>query len=271
MTLQKISANDKNINNRLSVQFSLTGLSFLVTNSISNEVVFNLEINNRQLATPEELLLLLQTTLEDTIELHGKFVEINLLYATNLYSLVPSSLFDKTKASEYLKFNSKILANDFIAYDTLDNYGITIVYIPFVNINNYIFDRFGDFNYYHASTILLRYLLNKEKHSLSPKVFVNIVDDTFIFIAIRNGKLEHCNTYEFKTPEDFIYYILFSLEQLKLNPDTIDLKLSGTVSKENAIYKIAYTYIRNISFINFQELKINDKENHTDLLLKLIL
>lgn len=271
MTLQNNNT-VQNSNKRLSVQLSLSGLSFLVTSSETKEVEFFLEKKQKKSINPEELLLDLKSSFNQNKALNDTFNEVAIIYATSLYSLVPSTLFDSSKASEYLKFNSKILANDFIAFDTLKNHNITTVYIPFININNYLFDRFGDFSYYHASTLLIEQLLNKEKPYALPKVYINVTNNIFDFIAVKKGKLIICNSYEFTTPEDFIYYILFCLEHLKMNPDTVDLYISGSIEKEEDTYKILYHYIRNITFYNVEEkLILTEKESlHQNLLLKLL-
>ena len=39
-----------------------------------------------------------------------------------------------------------VVENDFIAHDTLKNHDITIIYIPFVNINNFLFEKFLSFH-----------------------------------------------------------------------------------------------------------------------------
>ncbi len=274
MILQKNSNPDINLNSRLSVQLSLTGLSFLITSTISKKVLYFSEKKFDHNITPEELLFELKTIIEQQEELQKKFDEITIVYATTLYALVPTPLFDETKASDYLKLNSKILANDFVAFDTLENSDITIVYIPYININNYLFEKFGDFKYYHSATLLLKFILNIEKHSSQPKVYINVVKDIFDIIVIKNGELLLCNTYDFKTPEDFIYYILFCLEQLKMNPDIIEFVLSGTIDKEDATYIILYKYIRNVSFIIPEESHIYIDEDtnsiHQNLLLMLI-
>ena len=48
----------------------------------------------------------------------------------------------------------------------------------------------------------------------------------------------------------FIYYILFTAEQLNLNPETLNLVFIGDITEDDEIYNIAYKYIRNISFGN---------------------
>ena len=273
MTLQNSNIDFKN-NKRLSVQVTLSGLSFLVTNLLSKELVFFSEKTLPAPISPEELLIALDTSFSETIELQEKFEEVVIIYATELYTIVPSSLFDETKASEYLKFNSKILANDFMAYDQLENNDITIVYIPFVNINNYLFERYGNFNYYHSNTLLLKHLLSKEKHYSLPKVYINVLEKSFDIIIINNGILQLCNSYNYNTPEDLIYYILFCFEQLKLNPDTVDTILLGAIEKDDDNYNMLFNYVRNVSFLNYkEELNLNTSEAisaHKNILLKLV-
>ncbi len=271
MTLQNNNISQKS-NKRLSVQLSLSGLSFLVTNIETKETYFFLEKKYKKPINPEELILNLKSIFNQNKELNNTFNEVSIIYATSLYSLVPSNLFDASKTSEYLKFNSKILATDFIAFDTIENYNITIVYIPFININNYLFDRFGDFSYYHSSSLLIEHLLSEKKTDASAKVYINITDHIFDFITVKNGELIICNSYEFTTAEDFIYYILFCLEQLKLNPDTVDLYIFGSIEKEEDTYKILYNYIRNITFYTFgdQLIPTEKESSHQNLLLKLL-
>ena len=60
--------------------------------------------------------------------------------------------------ADYLKFNSKILSNDYITHDDLAQGDIVNVYVPYVNINNFIYDTYGAFEFNHYSTILLNTL-----------------------------------------------------------------------------------------------------------------
>jgi hypothetical protein len=64
-------------------------------------------------------------------------------------------------------------------------------------------------------------------------------------IIIQNQKLLFFNSFDYQTPEDFIYYVLFTAEQLSLNPENFPLELIGNIDSESH-FKIAYKYIRNV-------------------------
>lgn len=256
--------NISNLNKRLSVQVSLNGLSFLATDQ-SGRTLFFEDFKLSHSTTPEELLLELEKIVQANPIFMREFSNISVVYATSIYALVPFSLFDESRASEYLKFNSKILANDYIAHDFLEEHNVVVVYVPFMNINNYLFEKFGSFSYYHSITILLKTILSKEKYSL-PRIYLHIGADSFDCIVLKNRELQLCNSYSYKTPEDFIYYVLFCMQQLQLDPETVEVVLCGEIDKDDELYQIAYTYIRNITFVDERMVSLSiegdDKIHH---------
>ena len=271
MTHQTTNNIITNTNIRLSVQITLTGLSFLVTHAQTKETTYFTEKKFDTPRTPEELLIELEAIFSTDKALQQNFDDVNLVYAGSPYTLVPAALFDENKLSDYLKFNTRILANDFIAFDNLDNYDIKIVYIPWVNINNYLFDKFGSFQYYNAISILLKLVMDAEKYSPANAVYIHVLSDSFDLLVMKNGKLELCNSYPFKTPEDLIYYILFSFEQLNLNPDTLDVKLFGKIDVGDSNYEIIYKYVRHVSFPGKEFLpksEIKNEDAHHNVVLK---
>jgi hypothetical protein len=270
MMQQKTNNINNTINNRLSVQISLNGLSFLVTNPASEEPIFFIEKVLDHSTTPDELLIDIESIMFKNNILNTDFAEVSVVYSTPVYSLVPAPLFDETKASEYLKFNSKILANDYMAHDLVENQNIVVVYVPFMNINNFFFEKYGSFSYYHSVTIMLKTILEKEKYSL-PKMYLHFQKNSFDCIVLKNSELQLCNSYTYKTPEDFIYYTLFCMEQLKLNPENIPVILCGEIEKDDENFKIAYTYIRNLEFMdsNFTSIKnLGNDRPHNHFILK---
>ncbi|RMA64194.1 DUF3822 family protein [Ulvibacter antarcticus] len=259
MTLQE-NNNILKHTNRLSVQVSLTGLSFLVTDTNSGISQFFTKKRFSAISNPEEVLLSIQRVFSENIELQTEFGEIVVIYSNEIYAIVPEILFDESRASEYLKFNSKILSNDYIANDLIKDQKLVVVYIPYVNINNYFFEKYGSFKYYHGVSVLLKNIMNLEKYAIVSKVYLHVREGQFDCIILKGSSLQLCNTYSYRSPEDFIYYILFSFEQLGINPETVPVFLSGEIEEGDDIYKQLYTYIRSISFI---ENKISNQDGVT--------
>lgn len=232
---------------RLSVQVALNGLSFLISDDQGKKLDFQKEKWKHSI-TPEELLIELEKLFDKLPENHS-FSEVKVVYTTPVHTVVPESLFDESKGSEYLKFSSKILLNDYVANDQLQTEDLRIVYVPFMNINNAIFEKFGSFDYYHAITVLLETFFNHHQRD-QLEVYVHVRESFFDCIILNKGKLQLCNSYPYTSPEDFLYYLLFVLEQLELNPDEVKVLFCGNISKDDSLYSLAYEYIRNISFFD---------------------
>ena len=243
----------KHFNNELSIQISLSGLSFCILHKETKTISYLNNFNFDKKLNPHEVLDKLKDVFHTETRLQSAFNTVTVIHANELATLVPKPLFDETALADYLKFNSKILKSDFIAFDTIDINESVNVYVPYANINNFIYDLFGAFTYKHISTILIEQLLMIEKNAAELKMYVHVDYKNFEIIVIENGKLLLYNTFEFNTKEDFIYYILFTAEQLKLNPETLHLIFIGNINKEDAFYNMAYKYIRHIDFGNFVE------------------
>ena len=252
-TGQKIILKNNNISDstyELSIQVSLNGLSFFVLNSVNSKVEFLESVVFDKKQTPQALLDQLTHNFNSLEGLQKQFGKVIIIHDNELATLVPKALFDETNLVDYLKFNSKILKTDFITYDALAIEDIMVVYVPFVNVNNFIFDRFGSFEYKHSTTILLNRVLTLEKNSNSLKMYLNIETSYFEIIVIENNKLKFYNRFEYSTKEDFIYYLLFTAEQLQLNPEEFPAVLMGSVDENDPLFKIAFKYVRHVSLLS---------------------
>ena len=231
---------------KLSIQISLNGLSFCVLDSIGNTIVLQESIRFSEELIPFQVLKNLQEFLEKNDITKMSFSDVTVIHRNTLFSLVPKALFNEKELANYLKFNAKILANDHISFDEISNYDLITVYVPFVNINNYIYELFGEFEYKHNSTVLIQSLLNNFNGGKDPICYVHVLEQQMDVIVISNKKLLLYNSFNFHTKEDFIYYLLFTIEQLKLDTETLKLRLFGTIEEGDDLYHITHKYVRNV-------------------------
>jgi hypothetical protein len=256
MIVQKKTINNiikDNYRKALSIQFSLGGFSFCISNIQTKEVQnFTVYTFDKTITTPENLLLEIETLYNENTILKQEFELVTIIHQNNLSTLVPTPLFDENELDTYLDYNIKTLANDFLAFDSLTQLDVKNVYVPYVNINNFFFQKFGEFEYKHHATVLIDKLILHSKNNSEKQFFVNVTDKNFDIVVIENAKLLFFNSFTFNTKEDFIYYILFTTEQLHLNPEEISFFFIGDIEKESELYHITYQYVRNVDFINIE-------------------
>jgi len=233
---------------KLSIQVSLSGLSFCILNAERNSIDYLKDFNFNLKSNPNEILLKLKQYFDNEAELNSRFSEIMVIHKNDLSTIVPSALFNEDNLADYLKFNNKILNTDYITFDKIELNDSVNVYIPFMNINNYLYDRFGEFTYKHFSTIYIEQVLKAEKNAEKPKMYVNVASENFEIVVVENGNLQIYNSFEYKTKEDFIYYILFTAEQLKLNPEYFELIFTGNIDSKDELYTMTFKYVRFVFF-----------------------
>ncbi len=232
----------------LSIQVSLNGLSFCVLNPDTNTIEFLKSIPSEKQLNPTDVLELLKEAIEKEPHLQQGFKTVLVIHENELSTLVPKPLFNEEHMADYLKFNAKILKTDYIAFDDLKVNDSANVYVPYVNINNYIYSTFGEFIYKHHSSVLIEEVLKLEKNAEKAKMYVNVTVHHFEIVVVENGILRFYNTFEYVTKEDFIYYILFTSEQLGLNPENFELIFTGDIDSKSELHAITYKYVRFVFF-----------------------
>lgn len=267
MTHPKKTNSQSHIIKSLSVQISLIGHSFLVKDVSLNTVLFSHSETFDSSTSPDEALIAVIKTIEAHKEFQDTFEKVTIVHTNNLVTVVPLALFYENEAVNYLKFNTKILPTDFVAFDKISSQEMVVVYVPYVNINNYFFETFGSFKYYHSSSIAIKAAMETSGFKKDTTVFIDVVEDSFLCTIVANNKLLLHNVYTYKTEEDFIYYILFCFEQLQLNPNETPIILSGKIAKNDNLYTILYKYIRHIDFVKVPTIDDNSNNSHSFYLL----
>ncbi len=247
---------------KLSIQVSLNGFSFCILDTTANTVIQSENVVFVKQLTPYAILKRLKQLFQEHKIDQGQFSEVVAVHRNNLFGFVPLPFFDNGELANYVKFNTKILANDHIAYDEINPFGLVNVYVPFVNINNYIYGLFGAFTFKHHGTVMVESLLNKHAplrsepiqlsdhghvHGKEPICYVYVFERQIDVTIITQNKLLLYNNFSFVTKEDFLYYLLFTLEQLQLDTASVTVKLFGDIEEDDDIYELCYQYIRNVA------------------------
>jgi len=142
--------------------------------------------------------------------------------------------------------------NSRIVFDELkNNEAVNVYYLPNLVIekSKKIFGQ--NVNLLHFSTALIEGLSINFKNKVDTKtLFVNLRDDCFDLVYFKENKLHFYNAFDFLTKEDFIYFLLISIDQLMLNPEDVKLIMLGDIGKTDDTYSMIHQYIKNYTFIS---------------------
>lgn len=177
------------------------------------------------------------------------FQSVLVLIAANSNTLIPEALYDEKEKGVYLAFNQQFKDNSRIVTDHLKSAAAFNVYYLSNSLIEKIKDIWANARIVHFSSVFAESLLIANRNqNIDNVVFIHVHGASFEMLVIRNNKLQFLNQFRFLTPEDFVYFILFSFDQLRLNPENAQLILSGEIFKGSEHYEILWKYIRNIGF-----------------------
>lgn len=231
----------------LSIQLGLNGFSFSILDIVRKKYV---ALKNWPLDSQKG-------TLEDQIEdifkndefLSSKFKSTSFFFITNKTTIVPSPLFDKYKIKEFLRFNQPIEKDDKIFYNLIKNSESYVVYSVPQNISKILGDQFPGIKTFHQSVPIIESALQKNQPAgFDQTLHINIVKGIFDIAVSQSKKLLLYNQFRFKNENDFIFFVLYIFEQLKLDPEKTLVKLSGEITKTSNCFESLKKYIKAIRF-----------------------
>src|SRR5690606_18148204 len=96
------------------------------------------------------------------------------------------------------------------------------------------------------------------------EVFLNIKDEHFELLIIKNRELAYYNIFEFKNNDEILYFLLLALQEKELNPSGISV--SGNVNESADLYSKLKNSFVNIDFnVPQGKLQIGEEFNQVNL------
>ena len=165
-------------------------------------------------------------------------------------TLVPTPFYKEEKNREILGFNHNVYEE--ILSDKMQQMDAINIYSVPTELLNLIHKSFPNTQIKCKSSIFIEQLL-LQNNSVEAKVYTSVKNNILEVSVIEENKLELHNSFSIDTKEDMLYFLLFSMEQLRLSPEKTELILLDDILKSDEKYNLLYQYVRNISFGNRPE------------------
>lgn len=231
------------INSSLSIQLGLNGFSFFVSSQRLNSDALAYSFQHK--TSEKEIARVLKDFILKHEVLHQNFSKVTLTSTDANFSLVPLAVYDENLKETYLNYNIKSLATDNIFCDAVDQTNI-VFSIP--NTLNAVIEQFYEINTYnHLNALLLKYLTTEFTQSLGARIFIYPFQNFFHLLILNGTELLFSNAFPYENSADFLYYFLFTLEQLNLDPASQTLQLLDTIDSESLTLLESYVFEVKIS------------------------
>jgi len=226
-------------NNSLFVQLSETHVSWCILDNEKNKFV-----------VIESFASYLQEVSENIPWIRQRFESVCLMIENNRSTLIPAALFDPEEKKSYIEFIHDKDDTTETLFDRLPQLEIVNVYGISAKLLEAGLRIFPGANTFHHSTALIHSIWMNYKNRINrEKAFIYVRENDFDLLIFDGKQLNYYNAFHFMIPADLIYYVIFVMEQLNLNPEETELVLMGNIDKDSEVYDLLYRYIRNIEFV----------------------
>ena len=166
------------------------------------------------------------------------------------FTLLPETLFDLNAREEYLRLNAVVEPEaEVISHYSHPRLELINVFTVPASLYHWARHHFTDsrVEFVHQTSALMEGFLHMaDPHR--PQLHVYVDQQYVTLVVLQNMRLEFCNSFYFTTYEDFIYYVLFVLQEKKMNPDQDQVLVWGELKLDSDIHDVLRKFIRNVKF-----------------------
>lgn len=237
----------------ISILITQNGYSFFVLNSETKKIEI-CKTEELKAADAKAIFKKLAEELKQNWTIKFPNAQVQICYHHSYFAVVPSEIFDAEFASDYLKYNTKIYANDSISTEVNSDLELHIPFVPYVNIHNEVLNTYESIDFTHSINSSINWAKKLSKNQEGEHAFAFVQKEAFVLVLMENEKLQLANYFEYQTAEDFAYFCLFAIQQNQLDREQMHFSILGDVSIESEMHQLMYTYIKNVVLISFEEL-----------------
>lgn len=197
---------------------------------------------------------------------NSKFRTTKICYLSPKNTLVPSDIFDSKSVNIYFDWVTDLKEKELLFYDfikAIDSFNVFGIHKKlFKKLNDlFVNPKIFDFN-----TILIQNTIRENRGTRDKKLYAHKENNELFIYFLEFGKLLFSNRFTINTPEDVVYYILATCEQLQQNTSAVEVLLLGEATKDQT-FELLSQYLENIQFseypkgLYFPE-KLDETEKH---------
>lgn len=152
-----------------------------------------------------------------------------------------------------------ISVGDEILSDKFTDSDVHVVFKVNKNLRQQINDILSPTSEVHVSTALGQYVYPSQ----SSRNIVMVSSDRLHYMSYNGGNLNMYNAYQYRTKEDFLYYLQLATDFAGIDREKDILEIGGWLDQTSDIYKLISPYYRNIQWVNMPSMSLFSKnKNH---------
>lgn len=238
----KADANSTQKSN-LSLFFSDNSLIFCEFDSDYKQIIQLTDIEFNVSNSQNLLLIDRLQFIVNNYQLIKNYDKVYISILNSKFTLIPTAF--ATNTADFLQFSAGLTNIKNTFEHTLSN--LKFCYTFEQDIKQFLEKSFPTAFIRHAGAVTLNLFTNQPFLAVAD-LLLNVNYNTIEIVMKQKNNLQFYNVFNYQTTEDIIYYLLFSIEQLNLNPLTVKLSIIGQTELNDTLFSSLKKYIKYISF-----------------------
>lgn len=236
----------KTLEYRLTIQFTLGGFSYAIVDANSSTLIAMEAYLSDDLNDESDLAKALEDVLSDN-KLHGEtFKSVVCTLGSRTCALIPREVFNANEAPTYLGFLHHQQQDGRICTDPIDAADCVNIYSLSDSLHNTIQSLWCNATILHESSVFITSVLQHQE--ADSRVYVHVKNRNYDMAIVKEGKLLFFNNFKFNTKDDFLYFLLFAMEQQGLKGEDTPVSFSGMIRANSEIMQLCERYLKHIEF-----------------------
>lgn len=192
------------------------------------------------------------------------FYKIKIICPTEKSTWIPVKLYDNSKDKEYLQTTNTVLSSDTVISNVCTK-------TDAVNIFAFPLHKYSGLkiimpkaSYISPSQVITEYAFDISSMN-SDTVVLNKREDICDIAIFKGNTFTLSNSFKYKNPEDFIYFILYTLQQLNIDTSLVNMAITGDAYSNEELH-LLQRYIKHVAYANCTEnVSISEEFNSIDM------
>jgi hypothetical protein len=237
----------------LSIQVCLDGFSFLIVDPNEKQIV---TIKNSPIKISNENLLArhLKEWLTSEALFKNQFESVRLIYYGENFTLVPKEYYAREKQKNLASLLlDKKLSGNFIE-NIIEDLSLVLFFPVSQEISNVLNQFFKNVEILHPITNVIRSYNAGEKGNSS---FILLTKKCFYLVVFENDKLKLASSFQIQHPNDLVYNVINSFQQLGLARNDTNLFVVSAIDQNTEIESLLKPYFNKVGILKTEELSAN--------------
>jgi hypothetical protein len=213
--------------NELLLMVNDQTFSFVVLQTDSKRVlVWGEEYDNEELRLPSDLKGILT----------AKYSDVKAVVTSATFTIIPKELYKESDLSEYGRFLT-LEPGDTLLVNEIDE-GSNVVFKVDEETLKSLKNRVSQKSIFFTGKVFVA-AISFGRHD-NTNLYAHVEGSRLQLLHFRNGMLNFYNSFEFQNPDELMYFIVLTANELELNLDETSLMLSGEVNiSDKKIHRVS--------------------------------